>query len=252
MRDAISGFVCALGLCAGAQAENIAADLIAIAAPQSAVQTQGAPLTNWLNVVNAPVTVNQAFSAFNIVDDGFANVSAGTEIEVTFAPGHLVNARGPDLVLVEAGFDQTDVYLISTGHDSFDSHRLVTPTKDTAYYQVFYVAGGGQLFFQIFAAAIDLSDFGVPFGASVERVRFFAEGPGCDPLGVGVLLPLCPTDLDLDGTTAQPDLGVFLAAYGSGIGDAAWNPHADFDGNGVIDQVDLGVLLAAFGQACDD
>lgn len=62
--------------------------------------------------------------------------------------------------------------------------------------------------------------------------------------------PTCPGDADGDRCVAQPDLGVLLSAFGTGIGQPGYTGCADFDCDGRIDQADLGALLARFGQCC--
>ena len=57
-------------------------------APDSASQISGAFDPNsWLNVVNAPVTVDEAFSGESILDEGFANSAPGLTFEVVFNNG---------------------------------------------------------------------------------------------------------------------------------------------------------------------
>ena len=50
-----------------------------------------------------------------------------------------------------------------------------------------------------------------------------------------------PGDLDGDGFVGQTDLGLLLAAFGTGAG-------GDLNCDGVTNQVDLGILLANFGK----
>ncbi|HMN96710.1 MAG TPA: GC-type dockerin domain-anchored protein [Phycisphaerales bacterium] len=56
----------------------------------------------------------------------------------------------------------------------------------------------------------------------------------------------CLGDLDNDGVITGGDLGVLLAAFGTG------SPAADLDGNGVVDGADLGILLSLFGERCGE
>ncbi|HMQ14764.1 MAG TPA: hypothetical protein PKC49_02210 [Phycisphaerae bacterium] len=56
----------------------------------------------------------------------------------------------------------------------------------------------------------------------------------------GVLALAILGDLNGDGRVDQSDLGILLAAFGTG-------PEGDLDGDGDTDQADLGVLLAYFG-----
>lgn len=51
----------------------------------------------------------------------------------------------------------------------------------------------------------------------------------------------CPADLNGDGVVNGGDLGMLLAAWGTG------GTPADFDGNGAVNGADLGTLLASWG-----
>jgi hypothetical protein len=60
----------------------------------------------------------------------------------------------------------------------------------------------------------------------------------------------CPGDVTGDDVVDVFDFSELAAAFGSGPGDANWNPAADFDGNGEIDVFDFSTLAAAFGLPC--
>lgn len=53
-------------------------------------------------------------------------------------------------------------------------------------------------------------------------------------------------DLDGNGAVDGADFSIFLAAFGHGTGDAAFNPDADLDGDGVVTFVDFQIWLACF------
>jgi len=55
--------------------------------------------------------------------------------------------------------------------------------------------------------------------------------------------PLCPADLDDDGSVGAADLSLLLASWGAG-------GSADLDGDGSVGAADLSLLLAAWGL-CD-
>ena len=57
-----------------------------------------------------------------------------------------------------------------------------------------------------------------------------------------------PGDVDGDGDVDLADLAALLAAYGSRIGDPAYNPYADIDRDGDVDLADLAELLAHYGE----
>ena len=59
--------------------------------------------------------------------------------------------------------------------------------------------------------------------------------------------PACAADVNQDGSTDLADLAILLAAYGSSIGDPAYNPQVDFDADGTIGLADLSFLLADYG-----
>ena len=66
-------------------------------------------------------------------------------------------------------------------------------------------------------------------------------------LEVELLVGPCPGDINGDGETGQPDLGILLGAWDECEGDPGFVPQADLDGSGCIDQPDLGILLADWG-----
>ncbi len=56
----------------------------------------------------------------------------------------------------------------------------------------------------------------------------------------------CPGDVDGDGTTGQPDLGLLLASYELDPGDPLFDLRADLNDDGEVGQPDLGILLADY------
>jgi hypothetical protein len=75
--------------------------------------------------------------------------------------------------------------------------------------------------------------------AGGRPANYIATWTGCQPA--------CPGDIDNDGDTDLSDLAALLAAYGSSVGDANYNPGADFDDDGDVDLSDLAFLLADYG-----
>lgn len=161
----------------------------------------------YLNIVNAPVTIEQAFTGFSILDDGYANGAAGTTIEVEFTPGLVKNNPGPDLVLFEARYDAGE-YRIRTDYDGFATALFLGAADfadtgvDRAYY--YQHATGGPYNADIYAAAFDLSDLGVPDGATIERVRFEATNDATDPIGLGMINNPVPEPATLVLLAAAP------------------------------------------------
>ncbi|MEW6303553.1 MAG: PEP-CTERM sorting domain-containing protein [Verrucomicrobiota bacterium] len=142
----------------------------------------------WLNVVNTPVTLNDAFTGFSVVDDGFANADSGTVLEFGFGPGVAVNGPGADLVIFDARYDAGD-YALSTSLDNF-IQELVYPAAVFAFTgesRSYYYNSGGPYSAQIWAAGVDLSDLGVADGASVSGVRLRTVNSSGDPIGLAVV-----------------------------------------------------------------
>lgn len=61
----------------------------------------------------------------------------------------------------------------------------------------------------------------------------------------------CLGDINWDGVVDTADLGRLIRSFGSGWGDADFNPRADFTRDGVVDTADLGRLIQNFGQTCE-
>lgn len=166
-----------------------------ISAPISATLTSGGGAQfNWLNVVNAPVSISDAFTGFSMIADGYANAQSGTTIVVTFASGVLHNGPGTDLILFDADND-VNTYRIATSYNNFTSETILTAQDfvDTGVDRSYYYGGAGPTTYNITAAEIDLSSMGVPAGATVGQVRLFTEGPSDDPLGLATVQAAVPT-----------------------------------------------------------
>jgi hypothetical protein len=58
-------------------------------------------------------------------------------------------------------------------------------------------------------------------------------------------------DVDNDGCNDVVDLLYLVDAFGTGIGDALFNPECDFNSDGYIDVVDLLTLVETFGLCAD-
>lgn len=175
----------AMALCGAAQAAETIGAYTIVATPTAASLVSGGPF-HWLNVVNAAISVNTAFTGSPMLDDGFGNAASGTDILLTFAPGTLRNGSGPDLVVFDAD-DNLNVYLVSTSADGFAHSISAAATTNTGVTRNYFLDGVGPTTYGVYSGTIDLSSFGIPAGQAVDQVRLFCEGPSNDPLGLGVL-----------------------------------------------------------------
>ena len=145
----------------------------------------------WLNTTNAPLTISQALTDSAIIDTGFANASAGTTIDLGFAPNIAKNIFGADLVLFES-FGADD-YIISTSFDGFATEITLAASAfvDTGVIRSYFYQhnSSGPFSSAVFGAPIDLTSLGVPFGTSVSSIRIRTAGNGNDPLGIGAVVP---------------------------------------------------------------
>lgn len=158
-----------------------------VATPASAVLVSGGgALFNWLNVVNAPVSINEALTGFSVIDDGYANAQSGTTLRLTFDPGVLRNHPGSDLVLLDANNDLNQ-YRVRTSYDGFSREILVNASSDTGVDRNYYFGGQGPAAYDVYAGTIDLSSLNIPEDQTVNTIQLFTEGPSNDPLGLGVL-----------------------------------------------------------------
>jgi len=62
----------------------------------------------------------------------------------------------------------------------------------------------------------------------------------------------CLGNITWDGVVDTADLGRMIRAFGTGWGDAEFNPRADLARDGVVDTADLGLLISAFGKGWGD
>ena len=178
----------------GCISQSMAAEVIGpheVRAPDSATLVAGTLGGGSLNVVDVLTDINAAFSGESIIDDGYANVDADKAVEVVFDVP-VINRAGPDLILYDARYDDGS-YVVSTEFDGFVSGLALHALDDfvsTGIVKDYYFNFNGRIFpATVFAAEIDLSDLGLPLGASVERVRFSATNGRADPLGIGALVP---------------------------------------------------------------
>jgi len=58
-----------------------------------------------------------------------------------------------------------------------------------------------------------------------------------------------PGDINGDGDVDSDDFYIFAGAYGSSVGDPAYNPNADIDGDGYVDSDDFYIFAGNYGKS---
>lgn len=188
--------ICVHLISVGTVASEVIGPYAIQAAPVSAQLIQGGDF-GWLNVTDEPIGYDEAFSGSSIISDGMANdwnEGSDTIVEVTFAPGAVVNGPGPDLVMFDARFSQNS-YMFMVDYDNFtyEVPLYASAFVDTGIDRMYYYLGSGPYSADVMAAEIDLASFGVPSEESILSARFRCLHPPsygeADPLGVGSLTP---------------------------------------------------------------
>jgi Ca2+-binding RTX toxin-like protein len=138
------------------------------------VNWDGTPSTagySWYSPQNARPTLQQVFTGL-----GTVGISPGSDsVELTFASGDLTNGPGPDLILRGGSFG------LRTSFDNFATnyYSYGTPFLSEQFYGYVGNSGsatGSSSSVGIFIYGIDLTDLGVPLGASVDKIRFDPYG----------------------------------------------------------------------------
>lgn len=162
-----------------------------VATPDSAAFVT-TPESGWLNVVDAPVSFNDALTGFSVLDDGWANLDPGAIFELTFGAGVLKNNAGFDLVVLDAHYDSGS-YALSTNLDGFTAELALGSAlfSYTGVDRDYYFENNDILNpSEIWGVGVDLSDLGIGAGVEVSAVRLRATNSSTDPIAVGVLGPL--------------------------------------------------------------
>lgn len=215
----IVGGVCAVALAVPTSANEIIGDWDLAGAPTFASLVQGGgPFFDWLNEYNEPIDVNQGFSDFSIIADGFGNAMAGTIIEVTFDAGVVNQGKGvADLVFLEARFAPVaglykitvagyePMLFLGQGEGVPDRVGFVDSGEDRSF---FYGLNGTQDTAEIYGAEIDLSFFGIGVGVLPVplTLQFEVLTDFRAPLGFGAFAVPTP------GSLAFLAGGAFVAA----------------------------------------
>ena len=113
----------------------------------------------------------------------------------------------------------------------------------------------GHFFIARITISADASELGGQCFVSDQRCNPGDFGSCIPQVGVHIIPNAfreleCLGDITWDGVVDTSDIARLLAAFGSGWGDADFNPRADFTRDGVVDTADLARLLGNFGQAC--
>jgi hypothetical protein len=183
------GAVCALAVSACASAEIIGPwDVQEAPIAAMLIPPGGGPDWGWLNIVDEPVDVNEAFSDFSIIADGYASADEGTVVKITLSVSGVPNLPGFDLVLFEARYGAGE-YAISTTPDfAVEVQLLQTDFDDTGVDRVyFYEHGLFPTLADVWAAPIDLSGLDIGDEELVTTLYFRTTNDQADPLGVGIL-----------------------------------------------------------------
>lgn len=196
--------------------------------PDSAVIiTGGGASFGWLNVVNAPLSFDAAMTSSPIESGGFANSSAGDVYEVTFTSG-VANGPGDDLVLLDAQFDVGN-YAVSSDYDGFVASLAVNTATGivVAVPTLYYELNAGPWNPDVVGVPIDLSNLGVPGGATVNSVRMATTDAACDPISLAkiggsftlTVSPLVTGSIgtaSVSGATPFGTVGIAFSLFGSG------------------------------------
>jgi hypothetical protein len=187
-----------VGVLSSARARAEVIGIWDVEAPVSAVLLSGGGGTffDWLNVVNVPIGIDDAFAGPHLLDGGYANLSTGTVVELNYgesSTSSLRNRPGDDLVLFDARFDANS-FAVATSFDGFERELrlLAGGFLDTGNTRLYYY-GGRDLPYtaEIWGAPFDLSALGVPEGEAVDAIRVRSlEDDGGDLIGVGAIRPI--------------------------------------------------------------
>jgi hypothetical protein len=162
------------------------------------------------------------------------NQSAFVGSQFSFSIRTTANDWLPGSVFILVG-DNGKVLVHDFAHPTSAWQRVGVPLVAGSFRQ--NTAGGAAVSEALFLAVM----------GDLEQVRIsaeFADQAGeensfLDSVHMGELP--CPADLNNSGTVDGADLGILLAAWGSG------GTTADLNGSGLVDGADLGALLAAWG-----
>lgn len=194
------------------------------------------------------MTVDEAFSGFSIIDDGWFNLDTGDYYEATFSPA-IVNGAGEDFVVFDARFD-TGLYVVSTSYDGFSTSLPVWGWIDSGEIRSYWYDGGGPWTAAVWGAPFDLTDLGVPTGVPVSTVRVTAAAAdtSCDALGIGALGEV-PDLADLAVTKTSDAMGTLYPGDQLTYSISATN-NGPTDATGVVVTDTFPALVTYVSDAC--
>ncbi len=132
--------------------------------------------SNWLNVVNGNPG-NPGYLTGANFNTGIANIGLGGLPVYTIGySSAIVNGAGADFGVVTARFSTSDTISLavsSNGGGSFSGTNAYGPglAVDTGVDCNYFYGGGGPFTCDLYVTSIDLSDFGIALGASVNAIN---------------------------------------------------------------------------------
>lgn len=143
---------------------------------------------NWLNVVNANPGSPGFLTGANF-NTGIANIGLGGSPLYTIGYNTpIVNGAGADLGIVSARFSVGDTVRMDVSTDggmTFEGFASFGPALAVSSGQAcsYFYGGGGPFGCTLFVTPVDLSDYGLALGASINRVTI-SGGPELDLIRV--------------------------------------------------------------------
>jgi hypothetical protein len=130
--------------------------------------------TNWLNVLNANPGNPGSLTGANF-DTGIANIPGAPSYTIGYGTS-IVNGAGADLGIVVARFSADTVRLnvSSDGGSTYFGAQSYGPAGavNTGVTKNYFYGGSGPFLGALYVMEVDLSDFGVALGASINTVQF--------------------------------------------------------------------------------
>jgi hypothetical protein len=128
--------------------------------------------TNWLNVNNADPG-NPAYLTGANFDTGIANIDSSVNYTISYGTP-IMNGSGDDFGVVVARFSTDDFFLsVSVDGTNFSAPTQVFSTSavDSGVGRTYFYNGGGGNSSELWVHSLNLSDFGVANGDSVQAIR---------------------------------------------------------------------------------